>query len=147
MFHLANAAVLGWSPVARARFFQRKRKSNPRVDNVEDGGRAIVIEEAIAAYMFAYARNHNYLEGVTSLDFHVLRTFRAFTEGLEVRRDNYGKWKMQYCRELRRGDISDNTAAEFYAAVSPPAGWSTSDRPINQKNSEMICERAHGATR
>ena len=84
VFHLANAAVLGWSPVARTRFFQRKRKSNPRVDNVEDGGRAIVIEEAIAAYMFAYARNHNYLEGVTSLDFHVLKTFRAFTEGLEV---------------------------------------------------------------
>ena len=84
VFHLANAAVLGWSPVARSKFFDRKRKSSPSVDNVEDGGRAIVIEEAIAAYMFAYASVHNYLEGVTSLDFHALKIFRAFTAGLEV---------------------------------------------------------------
>lgn len=84
VFHLANAAVLGWSPVARARIFNRKRKSDPRIDDVEDGGRAIVIEEAIAAYMFAYARVHNYLDGVTSLDFHALKMFKAFTAGLEV---------------------------------------------------------------
>ena len=85
VFHLANAAVLGWSPVARGRIFSRKRKSDPKVDSVEDGGRAIVMEEAIAAYMFAYASVHNYLEGVKSLDFHVLKTFRQFTDGLEVK--------------------------------------------------------------
>lgn len=84
VFHLANAAVLGWSPVARANIFNRKRKSDPKIDDVEDGGRAIVIEEAIAAYMFAYARVHNYLDGVTSLDFHALKMFKAFTAGLEV---------------------------------------------------------------
>ena len=84
VFHLANAAVLGWSPVARGRIFCRKRKSDSKVDSVEDGGRAIVMEEAIAAYMFVYASVHNYLEGVKSLDFHVLKTFRQFTNGLEV---------------------------------------------------------------
>ena len=37
IFHLAYAAVLDWSPVTRS-LLQRKRKSDPRVDEVEDGG-------------------------------------------------------------------------------------------------------------
>lgn len=83
-FHLANAAVLGWSPVARGRIFERKREDDDLVDAVEDGGRAIVIEESIAAFMFAYASQHHYLKGVTRLDFSALKTFRIFTSDLEV---------------------------------------------------------------
>lgn len=83
-FHLANAAVLGWSPVARGKIFDRKRPTGTMADAVEDGGRAIVIEEAIAAFMFAYARQHNFLENVSHLDYHALRTFQTFTAGLEV---------------------------------------------------------------
>ena len=83
-FHLANAAVLGWSPVARGRIFDRKRPKGTMADAVEDGGRAIVIEEAIAAFMFAYARQHNFLEDVHHLDYHALKTFQTFTAGLEV---------------------------------------------------------------
>jgi hypothetical protein len=52
VFHLAYAAVLGWSPVTR-KLLDRKRRSNPQVDLAEDGGRAIVIEEGIAAMAFA----------------------------------------------------------------------------------------------
>jgi len=85
VFHLAHAAVLGWSPVARAKIFGCKRASDPVVDAVEDGGRAIVIEESIAAFMFAYARQHNHLDGVNRLDYHALTTFRTFTHDLEVR--------------------------------------------------------------
>lgn len=84
VFHLANAAVLGWSPVARGKLFGCKRKSDARLDSVEDGGRAIVVEEGFAAYVFEYGRHHSYLDGVTSLDYRVLRTFRSLTSGLEV---------------------------------------------------------------
>ena len=83
-FHLANAAVLGWSPVARGVIFKRKRKSNPTIDAVEDGGRAIINEEAFVALMFAYAGQHNYLAGVRRLDYGLLKTFRTFTADLEV---------------------------------------------------------------
>lgn len=83
-FHLANAAVLGWSPVARDKIFERKRPTGTMADAVEDGGRAIVVEEAFAAFMFEYARQHNYLEDVRHLDYNALRTFRIFTAGLEV---------------------------------------------------------------
>ncbi len=84
VFHLANAAVLGWSPVARGKIFGRKRHSDQMIDAVEDGGRAIVIEEGVVAFMFAYASQHNYLEDVSRLDYHVLKTFRTFTSDLEV---------------------------------------------------------------
>lgn len=82
-FHLANAAVLGWSPVAR-KVFDRKRLKGTMTDAVEDGGRAIVVEEAFAAFMFEYASQHDFLENVQHLDYQALRTFRIFTAGLEV---------------------------------------------------------------
>ncbi len=50
-FHLAFASVLGWSPVLR-KLMGRKRKSDSDIDRNEDGGRAIVIEEGISAYVF-----------------------------------------------------------------------------------------------
>ena len=62
VFHLTYASVLGWSPILRA-LLRRKRKSNPAVDEVEDGGRARVIEEGIAAMVFSYAERRNFLEG------------------------------------------------------------------------------------
>ncbi|HYO60509.1 MAG TPA: nucleotide pyrophosphohydrolase, partial [Actinomycetota bacterium] len=47
-FHLANAAVLGWSPLLRS-LLKRKRKSSATIDRVEDGARAIFLEEGIVA--------------------------------------------------------------------------------------------------
>jgi NTP pyrophosphatase (non-canonical NTP hydrolase) len=42
VFHFAYAAVLGWSPVMRA-LFKLKRKSQPHIDEAEDGARAILM--------------------------------------------------------------------------------------------------------
>lgn len=83
VFHLAYAAVLGWSPVTR-KLMGRKRKSDPAVDEAEDGGRAIVCEEGIALMTFAYATSHNYLDGVTSLDFPLLNAIRDIAAPYEV---------------------------------------------------------------
>jgi len=92
VFHLAYASVLGWSPVTRA-ILGRKRKSQPLLDEVEDGGRAAVIEEGIAALAFSYARSHQFLEGVTTLDYSLLRTIQSMTAHLEVRRCTTGDWE------------------------------------------------------
>ena len=83
VFHLAYAAVLGWSPVTR-KLMGRKRKSDPEVDEAEDGGRAIVTEEGIALMAFAYATSHNYLDGVTRLDFPFLDVIKDVTTPYEV---------------------------------------------------------------
>lgn len=85
VFHLANAAILGWSPVCRAQLFGCKRQHQGMVNEVEDGGRAIVIEEGMAAFLFENARNHRWFEDVTSLDYDILKTIRVMTAELEVK--------------------------------------------------------------
>jgi NTP pyrophosphatase (non-canonical NTP hydrolase) len=92
VFHFAYAAVLGWSPVTRA-LLRRKRKSRPILDEVEDGGRAAVIEEGVAALAFDYARRHRMLDGVSVLDFQLLRTIKDMTSHLEVKQCNTGEWE------------------------------------------------------
>lgn len=92
VFHLAYAAVLGWSPNLRA-FLKRKRKSEPLLDEVEDGGRARIIEEGVSALAFDYARAHNFLNGVTELDYGLLRTIRSMTSHLEVSQANAADWE------------------------------------------------------
>ena len=92
VFHLAYAAVLGWSPVTRS-LLQRKRKSDPQVDEVEDGGRAAAIEEGIAAMVFAYAAQHRMFQGVRTVDYSVLRTIRDMTAHLEVSERTAAEWQ------------------------------------------------------
>jgi NTP pyrophosphatase (non-canonical NTP hydrolase) len=91
-FHLAYAAVLGWSPVIR-KLMGKKRKSDPLLDENEDGGRAIVIEEGIAAYVFEYGEAHGALEGVTTVDFEVLKTVKNMTQRLEVSAMAWNDWE------------------------------------------------------
>ena len=92
VFHLACAAVLGWSPVIR-KHLKRKRRSNPKTDEVEDGGRAIVTEEGISALVFAYARDHKSLEGVKSIDYHLLKAIRIMASSFEVAVCTTGEWE------------------------------------------------------
>lgn len=92
VFHFAYAAVLGWSPITRS-LLRRKRKSRPVVDEVEDGGRAAVIEEGIAALTFAYATRHRMLEGVGVIDAQLLKTVKEMTSHLEVRQCTTGEWE------------------------------------------------------
>lgn len=92
IFHLAHAAILGWSPVLR-KLMGRKRKSSTTVDEVEDGGRAIVIDEAIVAFVFDYARRHNFLEGIDAVDYQLLKTVRGLVSGLEVSTRTSYEWE------------------------------------------------------
>lgn len=109
VFHLAYAAHLGWSPVTR-RNLACKRRSDPRIDEVEDGGRAIVTEEAIAAFMFDYAAGHGFFESVDSVDFANLKTIKSLTDGFEVRVRTAREWETAILagfvvwRRLRDGD-------------------------------------------
>ncbi|WP_353930181.1 nucleoside triphosphate pyrophosphohydrolase family protein [Okeanomitos corallinicola TIOX110] len=92
IFHFAYAAVLGWSVVTRS-ILKRKRKSNPLIDEVEDGGRAVAIEEGIAALVFSYAKDHGFLKGVSTLDYQLLKTIKNMTSHLEVSRCSLGDWE------------------------------------------------------
>ena len=90
--HLSYASVLGWSPTMRA-LMRRKRKSDPKVDEVEDGGRAIVVEEGISAMVFSYAERRNFLEGAEGVNYDLLRTIKDMTAHLEVSARTEGEWE------------------------------------------------------
>ncbi|MCI0722475.1 MAG: pyrophosphatase, partial [Acidobacteria bacterium] len=92
IFHLGFAAVLGWSPVTRA-LFKCKRKSNRAVDEVEDGARAIVIEEGVSTWVFNHASHHNFFEGLTALDYDLLKRIRILVKGFEVERCALWEWE------------------------------------------------------
>lgn len=83
VFHLSFATILGWSPITR-KLLRTKRKSDPRIDEVEDGGRASVIEEAICAIVFEYARDRSYLESAQSVDSVLLKRICDLSAHLEV---------------------------------------------------------------
>ena len=63
------------------------------VDEIEDGGRAIVVEEGIAAMVFSYAEQNNFLEGVEGVSYDLLRTIKGMTSHLEVSRLSAGQWE------------------------------------------------------
>lgn len=92
IFHLSYAVVLGWSPVVR-KLTNRKRKSNLEIDEVEDGGRAGVIDEAISSLVFEYAKKHCYFEHSKGVDYSLLRTIKELTRHLEVKVRTAKDWE------------------------------------------------------
>ena len=52
-----------------------------------------MIEEGIAALVFDYAKGHRWLDGVSHLDYHLLRTIKGLTSLLEVGERSMGDWQ------------------------------------------------------
>lgn len=92
VFHLAYAAILGWSPVLRA-LFKVKRKSKPEVDENQDGARAILIEEGIATWIFNHGVRHSNFRKVTTLDYSLLKAVRELVKGYEVENRPLWQWE------------------------------------------------------
>jgi NTP pyrophosphatase (non-canonical NTP hydrolase) len=92
VFHLSYATLLGWSPITRS-LAKLKRRSNETVDENEDGGRAGVIEEGIAALVFAYATQHDMGAGVERLDQKLLDTIAMLAGPLEVGIRTHAEWE------------------------------------------------------
>jgi NTP pyrophosphatase (non-canonical NTP hydrolase) len=106
VIHLALIAHLGWSPVVRG-LMRRKRKSkNDRVDEVEDGGRAQVVEELVIKAIHsegdrqANAAGRCIVGKVTRLfpdrsliNFYLLKTLRTYVEKLEVWNNTFWEWE------------------------------------------------------
>jgi hypothetical protein len=85
VFHYAYVAVLGWSPVIRA-LLRLKRKSDAKLDEVQDGARAILIEEGVTSWIFGQAQQLDYFDGVKrgGLPLDMLKHIRGFVAGYEV---------------------------------------------------------------
>lgn len=83
VFHFAYAAILHWSPTFRA-LLKHKRKSDPRIDEEQDGGRAIVVEEGLTAWIFTIAKENDFFADMDGLTFDMLKNVGQFVKGYEV---------------------------------------------------------------
>jgi hypothetical protein len=92
VFHFAHAAILHWSPVVRA-LIKQKRKSDKTTDEAQDGGRAIVVEEGLTAWIFSRAKELNFFEDQTSVSFDMLKTIADFVRGYEVEQCPLNLWE------------------------------------------------------
>lgn len=100
VFHIAFAAILGWSPVLRA-LLRLKRKSNEAIDEQEDGARAVIAEEGITNWVFAQGERHQYFKGANSLDFSLLKTLKDMVRGYEVASRPFWMWEVAILEAFR----------------------------------------------
>ena len=70
-----------------------KRKSHPQTDEVEDGARAILIEEGISHLVFKYAEKNHFLRDDKRGDTALLKTIKAIVDGLEVQDRPLALWE------------------------------------------------------
>jgi NTP pyrophosphatase (non-canonical NTP hydrolase) len=104
VMHLANVAHLGWSPVVRG-LMGRKRKSKPAVDEVEDGARAKIVEEAVIKTIHSEGERLAALTPALKEDpprlfprrsditFKFLKLIQSIVSGLEVDKNRYWEWE------------------------------------------------------
>lgn len=103
-FHLAFLANLHWSPVMR-RLMKKKRKSVPAVDENEDGARAAVVEEAVAAIIFTHAENADFFPTVDSIPLKLVTLLQKMTSKFEVSQCSSAAWRKAIfdgCRAFER---------------------------------------------
>lgn len=93
VFHIAGAGLLGWSPVFR-RLLKAKRKSDPKIDEVEDGARAAIIEEAIINHIYDYARP-SFFKDIKRVDLDLIKRVQRLVRGYEVSKCE--PWEWQHC--------------------------------------------------
>lgn len=154
VMHLANAAKLGWSPVLRS-LMKRKRRSKREIDEIEDGARARIVEEAVVKIIHSEGVRIERLKSAGSTEpvrlfpdpkditFRFLKMIHGFVDGLEVGRNRYWEWEeaitsghylFHRLREEGKGtvivDLEQRTVAfEMYPAerykLPKPKSWST----------------------
>jgi NTP pyrophosphatase (non-canonical NTP hydrolase) len=96
VFHLAYMTRLGWSPVTRA-LLGLKRRYDKDIDRVEDGARAVFLEEGLSVFVFN--QNRTTVEGISSfadrrnIPFTILSAIKTITQGLEVSRRDVTAWR------------------------------------------------------
>ena len=131
--HLAHMAVLGWSPTMRG-LLDVKRRSNPDVNRIQDGGRASVIEEGLTAYVFSVAAEHSFFASGNRVPADVIKACRKMTAHLEVSRRSAADWEYailagyEMFRALRehRGGIVRADLITRTLTFTPPCTRSTS---------------------
>ena len=96
VMHMTFMACFGWSPVFRKLLRNKsliKNRTRKQQDEVEDGGRAQIIEEAIIQVTYIYTYKNNFLKKDSSIiDWQLLKFIKQMTSELEVKDKTSYDW-------------------------------------------------------
>lgn len=90
VFHFTFATILDWSPCTRS-MLKRKRKSDPILDEIEDGARATITEEAISLIIFNSAKRNNFFKE-NNISKSLIKLVMQMTDTFEVRDRSAEEW-------------------------------------------------------
>ena len=130
VFHYAYVSILGWSPVTRA-LLRLKRKSCSRTDEIQDGARAILIEEGITTWIFNQARKQDLFENIKygGLSFDLLKSIDQFVKGYEVEKCPLWLWEeailqgydvFRFLKKHRRGKVHIDMSEHKFSITELP---------------------------
>lgn len=137
VLHLAHMAVLGWSPTMRG-LLDVKRRSVPDINRIQDGGRSVVIEEGLAAYVFSEAADHSFFASSDRIPADIIKACRRMTAHLEVSQRTTADWEYairagyEMFRALRhhRGGTVHADLVTRTLAFTPPTHDVGVDQPM-----------------
>ncbi len=92
IFHYGYLAVLGWSPVLR-KLLRKKRKSDPDIDENEDGARSQITEELVSLFIYQHALDHDLLKYSKSVDSGIIKKVKSFVVKTEVSECSGKQWE------------------------------------------------------
>jgi MazG C-terminal domain len=92
IFHYTFATLLGWSPCTRA-MIKCKRKSNPLIDEIEDGARAAITEEALSMIIFNEAKRKDFFRKTNKISKTTLKIIKEMTQPFEVKVVTEEQWE------------------------------------------------------
>lgn len=126
IFHYSFATLLGWSPCARA-MMKRKRKSNTQLDEIEDGARAAITEEALSMIIFNEAKRKDYFKNTRNVSKTTLRIIREMTENFEVKVRSSEEWENAILKayEIFRFLITNKGGRVKFDALKNEISYST----------------------
>jgi hypothetical protein len=127
VFHFSYAAILHWSPVTRS-LIKHKRKSKPTYDEEQDGGRAIVVEEGLTAWIFSRAKELNFFENQDKISLGMLKTIAQFVSGYEVEKCPLKLWE----KAILQG------YSVFRQIKGAQGGWIVGDRVLRTISYEAL---------
>jgi NTP pyrophosphatase (non-canonical NTP hydrolase) len=92
IFHYGYLAVLGWSPVLR-KLLKKKRKSDPSIDENEDGARSQITEELVSLLIYHHALDHDLLKYSRSVDSGIIKRVQNLVTNTEVSECSGKQWE------------------------------------------------------
>lgn len=126
IFHYSFAALLGWSPCTRA-MMKRKRKSNKLLDDIEDGARAAITEEALSIIVFNEAKRKNFFKETSKVSRTTLKFIKEMTEHFEVNVRTPREWEQAILKayEVFRFLIDNNGGTVEFNALTKEINYTS----------------------